>query len=236
MPLNIALCQYRNIPIIQIASVSGIWGVSFLLWLVNAVVADALLSRRIDRRMTIVTGALMLVIVIWGSAYANRFDVGGPKVRVAAIQDYSPSETAGILPETKDMSDMADRDGMTRQAASRGAKLAVWSEEALGATFRPDDPQDATHTLARQTGLYLVVGYSDDFCPSPHNCAALVAPDGRTLGIYHKTHLFMGERQVVTPGSATPAFASPLGRVGMEICFDSLYTDVTRGLARPARR
>jgi apolipoprotein N-acyltransferase len=77
-----------------------------------------------------------------------------------------------------------------------------------------------------------VVGFSDNYNPHPHNCAALVAPDGRTLGVYNKTHLFMGERLAVTAGHETPAFASPLGTVGMEICFDTLYTDVTRGLVR----
>lgn len=36
----------------------------------------------------------------------------------------------------------------------------------------------------------------------------------------------------MTPGQGTPTFVSPLGRVGIEICFDSLYTNITRGLVR----
>ena len=35
LPLNIALCQYQNLLVIQIAEFTGIWGVSFLLWWVE---------------------------------------------------------------------------------------------------------------------------------------------------------------------------------------------------------
>ncbi len=45
LPLNIALCQYRNLALIQMASVTGIWGVSFLLWAVNAALAEAVQRR-----------------------------------------------------------------------------------------------------------------------------------------------------------------------------------------------
>lgn len=47
LPLNIAVCQGRTVPVIQIASITGIWGVSFLLWLANATLADAFLSKRL---------------------------------------------------------------------------------------------------------------------------------------------------------------------------------------------
>lgn len=229
LPLNIALCQYRNLPLIQIASLTGIWGVSFLLWAVNATLADALLHRRLDKWPVGLAVGMVALSLGWGISIQKP---RGIPLRVAAIQDYSPAETAGVLAESKDEADAPDREMMTREATARQAKLVVWSEEALGSAFRPNDPQDETNALARQTKAYLIVGYSDDTLPHPHNCAALVMPDGTTAGVYHKTHLFLGERQVVTPGRTTPAFPTPLGKVGMEICFDSLYTDVTRGLVR----
>jgi apolipoprotein N-acyltransferase len=235
LPLNVALCQYRDLPLIQLASITGIWGVSFLIWLVNATLALAALERRLRPQTLGIAAILLLGTLLWGRTRLLPKAPNTPILRVAAIQDYSPGEAgnvAGVLAETKDTDDDPDREAMTRQAATEGAKLVVSSEESLGSAFQPDDPQDGTHLLAQQTHTALVVGFSDDHTPHPHNCAALVLPDGRTAGVYHKTHLFLGERQMVTPGSATPTFASPLGRVGMEICFDSLYTDITRGLAR----
>src|SRR6266849_3878272 len=43
LPLNLALCQYRTLHVIQVASLTGIWGVSFLVWWTNAALADAVL-------------------------------------------------------------------------------------------------------------------------------------------------------------------------------------------------
>src|SRR5438552_4980199 len=47
LPLNLALCQYRTPSIIQISALTGIWGVSFLLWLFNAAAADAVSVLRV---------------------------------------------------------------------------------------------------------------------------------------------------------------------------------------------
>ena len=238
LPLNIALSQYRNLFLIQIASVTGIWGVSFLLWLVNAALADSLLAPRAQWRPLGVTLAAVLLTLSWGAGAVSQVNAtwkdGGPHdLRVAAIQDFSAGEAASVLPENKDTdAEGPDRDAMTRQAVGRGAKLVVWSEECQGSAFTPDDPADTTNTLARQNKAYIVVGYSDGHQPRPYNCAALVGPKGRTLGVHHKMRLFMGERQVVEAGTRARAFPTPLGRVGMEICFDSLYTGVTRQIAR----
>jgi apolipoprotein N-acyltransferase len=44
LPVTIALSQYQSIGLIQIAAISGMWGISFLLWLANAALADTLLT------------------------------------------------------------------------------------------------------------------------------------------------------------------------------------------------
>ena len=49
LPLNLALCQYRTTAVIQISALTGIWGVSFLLWLFNAALADVVLGRNWPR-------------------------------------------------------------------------------------------------------------------------------------------------------------------------------------------
>src|SRR5207247_468688 len=101
----------------------------------------------------------------------------------------------------------------------QGARLVVWSENCLGAAFTPGEPTDPTAALARELRAHLVVGYSDAARPRPFNCAGLLAPDGALKGVHHKLHPFLGERQAVQCGSGAKAFATDLGRVGMEICF-----------------
>jgi apolipoprotein N-acyltransferase len=160
----------------------------------------------------------------------------GPPIRVAAIQDHSGGETAPFLPARSLESREGDRDELTRQAAAKGARLIVWSEKCLGETFAPDAALNPTADLARELKAHLVVGYEEPAQPKPFNCAAIVGPDGRVKGVHRKIHPFLGERQGMQCGSAATAFPTGLGKIGMEICFDSCYPEVTRRIVRAGAR
>jgi len=225
LPLNIALCQYQNLPLIQIAALTGIWGVSFLLWWMNAALMEVILRRK---AAPLGVGAALVLLsfgygasLIWQTPSATA----PPRLRVAAIQDLTREETGNLAPAAPE----TDRAQMTRQAAARGAKLIVWSEESLGGEFTPGNPKDETRRLARQLNTALVVGFSDDTRPKPFNCAAYLAPDGDVLGpAHHKIHLYLSERETNQPGYSATTVATPQGRIGLEICFDSCYTNTTR--------
>lgn len=254
LPLNIALCQYHQIALIQIAQITGIWGVSFLLWWMNAALFELVWrkngplapnsggigespagslsgSPRIGGRratwMPFGIGLAMLLLSLgYGMLSGSKSAVSRePTLRVAAIQDLTPGETGDLADKTVG----ADRAQMTRQAAMRGAKFIVWSEESLGGDFAPENAKDDTRQLARQTGTALVVGYSDKTYPKPYNCAAYLAPDGSVLRpVHHKIHLYLAERLTNLSGKTPTVVATPQGRVGLEICFDSCYTNTTR--------
>lgn len=228
LPLNIALCQYRDLPLIQIAEITGIWGVSFLLWWANAALAEAWLCRRF------VPSGIGLSMVGLSLAYgtlALHLTAASevPTLRVAAIQDLTGEEVGDMAFRTTP----ADRVQMTRQAVARGAKLVVWSEESLGGEFAPENPKDETRQLVRHLGTPLVVGYSDDTLPKPFNCAAYIASDGTVLSpAHHKIHLYLAERQTNQSGNRATTVITPQGKIGLEICFDSCYTNTTRETVR----
>jgi len=248
VPINVAISQYKQIDMIQIASVTGIWGVSFLIWFTNAALADVVLTRleesnpfvrrRLIPRAVGATGVLWVAVIGFG-AVALHGHAAEPKIRVAAIQDCTGDETQGLVASTGTNPAMApvDRDQMTKDAAARGAKLAVWSEECLGSSYMPLSKRDETTALVRKLGVYMVVGYSND---APHrktyNCAGLIAPNGRLIGVHHKICLFAEEVHTIEPGNVTTAFATPLGRLGMEICFDTCNTSITRRVASHGAR
>jgi predicted amidohydrolase len=63
------------------------------------------------------------------------------------------------------------------------------------------------------------------------NAAVLVGPEG-LVGSYRKTHLpFLGVDRFVTPGDELPVYETPLGRIGLEICYDLRFPEATRTLA-----
>ncbi len=234
LPLNIALCQYQNLRLIQIASVTGIWGVSLLLWGINAALLEA-----VSRHRFVPLGIGMGLVVLslgYGSSFVDQTEsFGGTRLMVAAIQDLTREETGDLAPLPPNA---VDRVQMTKRAAADGAKLIVWSEESLGGEFAPENPKDETRLLAKELKTALVVGYSDDARPRPFNCAAYLDPTGAVLGpVHHKIHLYLAEQQTNQSGhSATVVDTPQAGKIGLEVCFDSCYTGTTRETVRQEAR
>jgi predicted amidohydrolase len=65
-----------------------------------------------------------------------------------------------------------------------------------------------------------------------YNSAVAIGGSGEVLGVYRKTHLFVGERRDaggwVTPGDRVTVVETPIGRLGMVICFDGDYPELAR--------
>jgi N-carbamoylputrescine amidase len=62
------------------------------------------------------------------------------------------------------------------------------------------------------------------------NSAVLVGPGG-LLGRYRKTHLWDREKLLYEPGRDLPVFDTPVGRVGVLICYDAWFPEAARTLA-----
>ena len=130
------------------------------------------------------------------------------------------------------------------EAAAAGAQLLVlpecalpgymWdsAEEAL--PYAETIPGPSTEALERECarlGLHVVCGLLEREGDSLRNAAVLVGPGG-LVGTYRKTHLpFLGVDRFVVPGDELPVFETPLGRIGIEICYDLRFPEVTRSLA-----
>jgi deaminated glutathione amidase len=87
---------------------------------------------------------------------------------------------------------------------------------------------------AKDLGIYLVAGSYERGRRRGvvHNAAVLAGPSGDVLGVYRKTHPFGGERADrggwVTPGEDICVVDTPFGRVGLIICFDGDYPELSR--------
>ncbi len=90
------------------------------------------------------------------------------------------------------------------------------------------------HAAAADLGIHLVYG-AYERGPEPgvvYNAAVLVGPDGGTLGVYRKTHPFCTETRArggwVTPGDDVCVVQTDLGRIGLIICFDGDFPELSR--------
>ena len=130
------------------------------------------------------------------------------------------------------------------EAAAAGAELLVLPECAVpGYMFESADealpfaeeiPGPSTAVLAdacRRLGTHVVCGLLERDGDGLRNAAVLVGPDG-LVGTYRKTHLpFLGVDRFVVPGDELQVYDTPLGRIGIEICYDLRFPEATRTLA-----
>ncbi|MFY0751186.1 nitrilase family protein [Pseudomonas sp. NFX5] len=80
--------------------------------------------------------------------------------------------------------------------------------------------------------VYLVAGLSEIDGMQLFNTAVLLGPDG-FIGKYRKAHLWNLEKLWFTPGnSGFPVFETPIGRIGLLICWDIWFPEVPRILSQ----
>jgi len=129
------------------------------------------------------------------------------------------------------------------EAVADGAELVVFPECAIpGYMFESADeampyaeeiPGPSTEALAdaaARTGAHVCCGLIERDGDRLHNAAVLIGPGG-LVGTYRKTHLpFLGVDRFVVPGDELPVWDTPLGRIGVEICYDLRFPEVTRQL------
>lgn len=138
-----------------------------------------------------------------------------------------------------------------RCVAATGAELVVLPESAsTGFTpgLPPEDlwdliadvPGPLTEPLAEvasRLGVHVVWGTYERGSQRGvvFNTAVLLGPDGRLLGHYRKTHPFGTEQRAcggwVTPGDEICVVDTELGRIGLMICFDGDYPELSRIMA-----
>ena len=129
-------------------------------------------------------------------------------------------------------------------ARARGAQLVVLPEAALGGyveslhdenadpppALDPDGPELA-RVAAAARDLVVCVGFCEEGGEGVrHNSAACVSGDG-LLGLHRKVHLPLREDRFTTPGEHLRAFDTPIGRIGMLICYDKAFPEAARTLA-----
>jgi predicted amidohydrolase len=124
-----------------------------------------------------------------------------------------------------------------RDARVRGAEMVVLPECALGGypgggparALDPDGPEIAR--LARLAGDTVVcAGYAEAAPGGTFSSAVCVTGDG-ILGHHRKVHVPPGEAGRFQAGETFEAFDTPVGRLGMLVCYDKVFPEGARSLA-----
>ncbi|MEU0455351.1 apolipoprotein N-acyltransferase [Streptomyces sp. NPDC006129] len=240
--------QWQVEPALRLASVGGVWLISFLLVALNVAVAVLVAVRR--ARVTAVTGLVATAVATCAAwAFAPRPAVDG-QARIAVVQ---PGVIEG--PDSGDRR-FAREEQLTRRLAGQDVDLIVWGESSVG--FDLGDRPDLARRLAdlsRATNADILVNVDARRSDKPgiYKSSVLVGPDGLTGQRYDKMRLVpFGE---YVPARSLLGWATSVGkaagedrrrgsqpvvmnvgdgglRAGPMVCFETAFPDMTRHLTK----
>jgi len=256
--------QYKVLPVIQIADLVGVYGVSFFIVLINAMFWH--LFRYPDRApFVLVGGGLLVVGLVAGYGYLRLIEVPGemgPPRPVGIVQPntlpsqkWVPGRREAIVGDLERLTQALARDfkGRSRPVPP----LIVWPEAALPLIYSESPAwQKRMEGISRRAGAYLLFGSLSarrgKGPPKLYNSAYVLGPDGAREGRYDKMHLvpfgeyvplgsllFFVEKLVpvigrFAEGLRARVFDVPGGRFGVLICFEVIFPRVVRQM-RDAR-
>jgi apolipoprotein N-acyltransferase len=211
----LAHSQYQNLEIMQIASITGTYGVSLLiaavnsavaacgLWILSSLKGEVAISFESSRsRWVLPTCAGVVILTAIASlVYGQRIisqPVRGQKIKVSVVQGnidqarkWDPRQAKSIMQAYLDL---------TLEASKAGPELIIWPEAATPKPIDLDRHLYAqAHEIAGDAGAHLLIGssYQEKFKTGqgrilkPRNSAYLISPDKENADTqrYDKIHL-----------------------------------------------
>ncbi len=236
---SLAYTQYNNLPLMQLASITGIWGISFLIaWfasVVNWAWEQEFSLQEIKKGVSLYLIIIVLVL-LFGGAYLTLLPADSETVRVAAItrsfdMDVEAKKCNKDVPCLKTLFNRSLDEFLedSKQAANVGAKIIVWQENGL-AVYQEDEASfiDEGREFAVQEKVYLLMGIymlSEDRSVD-ENKAFLITPSGQ-VSEYLKNYVTPGDNHIVGDGKVLIA-DSDYGRLGIIICQDTHVIPLVR--------
>ena len=230
---TLAHTQLENLPLVQLASLTGIGGVSFVVALGSGLAAAAWgPGFRVVRADLVVFAILLGSALAFGQLRLARL-APGPQVRVGAVvspvthREFHAAHAA--LESLRAFDD--ELFARTARAAERGATVVVWNEMATLVTAASESSLVARgQALARERGITLLMAYGLVTSMQPFqdvNKYRLYLADGSLADEYVKRHPVPGDPDRV---GTTHARVVTLGgaNVSGAICYDYGFPEMAR--------
>jgi apolipoprotein N-acyltransferase len=223
---NISYTQMDALAIVQLAAVTGIWGIGFLLLLVPTAIALQA-APQTQRRDRVVTMAIAALLVIAATVYGGwRLQAPATEtIRAGLVMLEKPNIAALNTPEGEALTarylDAFDR------LAKAGARILLIPETSFSAA---EATIPAFAEFATQRNLVVGTGVAFKGDPNARRNALMVFQPGATSpSTYYKHHLLVGLEQYTPGDSYTTLGGTP--RIGLAICKDMDYHDIGNAYA-----
>jgi apolipoprotein N-acyltransferase len=228
---NLAYTQMNCLSIIQIASITGIWGISFILFLfagTMAVLSSGAGKPSERRALAITTGAIVCGLFLFGE-WRLRSNPQAKSVAVTLIAKDVPMSVY-LGSEEQALQLLHEYADEVRRVTPAGAEAAVLPEKIARVSESALPQVDALFSsAATATNAAIVLGLVRRTPSDAFNSARFYSPAGKEAN-YDKHHLLPGV-EPEKPGDQRVLFNQPSGRWGLQICKDMDFPKLSREYA-----
>ncbi|MGD0648833.1 MAG: nitrilase-related carbon-nitrogen hydrolase [Acidobacteriaceae bacterium] len=217
---SLAYTQQRFLPMLQVASLTGPWGITFLLLLFPTALATALyLRRRNLPHATLITGSALTVLaaaILFGTLRLAA-PTSSQTIKVALLD----TDTVVFAEQPSEMQHLINSYAEQAESLARqGATLIVMPEKTgmlLNSNTQTIDP--VLQSVANRTGTTLILGVLHVVPPALFNEARIYTP-GQPITTYDKQHMLPPFESNLKPGTALTLLSKPSAPIGVAICKD----------------
>jgi len=220
---DLAYTQMNALPVIQVAALTGLWGIGFSVMLgaaCLAVLCNAAVTQR-TRMRTVAVGAATIALSIGYGSWRLHDDAatGSAKIGMVSLQNEKPevpTEPAGEALVARYLAVLG-------QFADSGAQYAVLPE----VTLRVGEPDVAAlREFAQRRGMTVLVGADLKAAGAPERNVSLTFDAHGSVTAYNKQHMVPVLEDRFTPGTGTTLLDGT--RVGLTICKDNDFPALGR--------
>ncbi|MEO6583205.1 MAG: nitrilase-related carbon-nitrogen hydrolase [Ferruginibacter sp.] len=226
---SLAYTQMNFLPVIQIASVTGILGITFIITFIPSVIAVGWHFRFQKSKfflLTIVSAFFIIGVLLFGIfRINNKAEINSFKAGLVSLNEQN--HDASKRPDSKKSLQTIHyyADAISKLADS-GAQLIVAPERAINIdTTINVEAISILSKVARQKHVYLIMGYTNIKSEPERNSALVINTNGDVIVDYHKVHLIDGLEYRFTPGNKMGLFTFNDMQAGVAICKDLDYPD-----------
>lgn len=232
---SLAYSQLNFISFLQLASITGPWGMTFFLLLFSSGIAAALglmkVSPKHSRRIFLVSTGSIVVILVFGMLRLASAP-SGPLVKVGLIASDLPENQGIVDPGAPTERLLREYAATAATLAARGAQVVVMPEKiGVIAESNSREADALLQALADKTNAVIVVGVVDDAPPFSYNQARVYMPKSG-MQTYDKHHMLPPFESQFKVGTTLTTFDEPSGTWGVEICKDMDFTPLSRKYGR----
>lgn len=245
---SIAYGQGHFLVLLQLLSITGIYGITFVVsWFASSVatVIEDRFKTKTSLWAIVSYGIVFSLVMLFGVIRLGSQQTG-ETIQVSGISAYDlrSLETKALWHQASERTDAFESfseetykhlEALTRKEAKEGSKVVVWAELSPWLTDdKVDEYKEKMSALAKETGIYLVVSpyvFPDKEGAKGLNEAILILPDGK-MALNHIKYGGAIFDHIIEGNKRLQGLDTEYGRMSVAICWDADFPDVMRQTGR----